>query len=162
MPVQGSEFEIPADALIIAIGEAPDVSSLGGGKFVTDANGCLVAHKCSKVTNVAGIFACGDVVTGPATVIEAVAAGQKAAIGVDRFLRGEPLDYDDPSPAAIPIEDVETERFRKRERQNMLSLPAESNNRLFCRSRGRFYAAGGAGGSRPMFSVRSLSKEGQK
>ena len=162
VPVQGSEFEIPADALIIAIGEAPDVSSLGGGKFVTDANGCLVAHKCSKVTNVAGIFACGDVVTGPATVIEAVAAGQKAAIGVDRFLRGEPLDYDDPSPAAIPIEDVETERFRKRERQNMLSLPAESRTGCFAEVEARFYGAGGAGGSRPMFSVRSLSKEGQK
>lgn len=126
VPVRGSEFEVIADTLILAVGEVPDVSSLGNGNFLTSENGCLMAHPFSKVTNISGIFACGDVVTGSATVIEAIAAGQKAAIGVDRFLRGEPLDYEELSHNTIPIEDIETERFRRRERQNMQSLTVKS------------------------------------
>ena len=79
----------------------------------------------------AGIFACGDVVSGPATVIEAIAAGQKAAKGVDRFLMGEPLDDEEPSAIKIPIEDIELERFRKRDRQKMPSLDVDKRAKSF-------------------------------
>jgi len=80
---------------------------------------------------VAGIFACGDVVSGPATVIDAIAAGQRAARGVDRFLMGEQLDYEEPSAIKIPIEDIEVERFRKRERQKMASLDVDKRTKSF-------------------------------
>ena len=79
VPVKGSEFEIAADAVITAVGEVPDIASLGKAAFVTSEKGTLISHAYSKVTNVSGIFACGDVATGPATVIEAIAAGAKAA-----------------------------------------------------------------------------------
>jgi NADPH-dependent glutamate synthase beta subunit-like oxidoreductase/2,4-dienoyl-CoA reductase-like NADH-dependent reductase (Old Yellow Enzyme family) len=131
VPVEGSEFEIASDTVITAVGEVPDLSSLGAGKVVTSKKGTLLAQDVSKATNVAGVFACGDVVSGPATVIEAIAAGQKAAKGVDRFLMGEQLDDEEPSAIKIPIEDIELERFRKRDRQKMLSLHVDKRGKSF-------------------------------
>jgi NADPH-dependent glutamate synthase beta subunit-like oxidoreductase/2,4-dienoyl-CoA reductase-like NADH-dependent reductase (Old Yellow Enzyme family) len=131
LPVKGSEFEIAADTVITAVGEVPDIASLGKAAFVASEKGTLISHAYSKVTNVPGIFACGDVATGPATVIEAIAAGSKAAIGVDAFLQGEDLDYEDPPVTAIPIEDVEIGRFRNRERQAMASITLEGRAGAF-------------------------------
>ena len=131
VPVRDSEFDIAADTVIAAVGEVPDLSCLDREKLVTSHRGTLMAHPFSKVTNVAGIFACGDVVSGPATVIEAIAGGHKAATGVHRFFRGEPLDYEEPPTAAIAIEDVEIERFRKRDRQEMGRLPAGNRAKGF-------------------------------
>jgi len=125
VPVKGSEFEVAVDTVITAVGEVADISSLGSKTFVASEKGTLLVHPDSKVTNVAGVFACGDVASGPATVIEAISAGEKAATGVDRFLQGEPLDYEVPAVATIPLEDVETGRFKKRPRQEWENLPAE-------------------------------------
>jgi formate dehydrogenase major subunit len=83
------------------------------------------------VTNVKGVFAGGDAVTGPATVIEAIAAGKKAALAIDKYLRGESLDYQEPIPSIISIEDVDLERFKKRERQEMPWLPAAKRVKSF-------------------------------
>jgi NADPH-dependent glutamate synthase beta subunit-like oxidoreductase len=121
--IDGSEFEIAADTLITAVGETPDIAFLGTTKFLISKKNVLKVHPHSKVTNVAGVFACGDVETGPATVIEAIAAGHKAALGVDKYLRGESLEYEIPSARIIPIEDVDVQRFRKRDRSSMPSLP---------------------------------------
>jgi NADPH-dependent glutamate synthase beta subunit-like oxidoreductase/2,4-dienoyl-CoA reductase-like NADH-dependent reductase (Old Yellow Enzyme family) len=131
LPVKGSEFEIATENIILAVGEMPDLSTFGDEKFVASEKGTLMAHLYSKITSVPGVFACGDVVTGPATVIEAIAAGRRAATGVDRFLRGEPLDYDEPVTSTIPIEDVDLERFKKRERQKMQSLPVKQRVKGF-------------------------------
>jgi NADPH-dependent glutamate synthase beta subunit-like oxidoreductase/2,4-dienoyl-CoA reductase-like NADH-dependent reductase (Old Yellow Enzyme family) len=131
VPVEGSEFEIASDTVITAVGEVPDLSSLGAGKVVTSKKGTLLAHDVSKATNVTGVFACGDVVSGPATVIEAIAAGQKAAKGVDQFLMGERRGDEEPSTIKIPIEDIELERFRKRDRQKTPSLDADKRAKSF-------------------------------
>lgn len=122
VPVKGSEFEVIADSVIAAVGEVPDIACLGSSTLATSDKGTLICHASSKVTNVAGIFACGDVASGPATVIEAIAAGAKAAIGVDKFLKGENLDNEEPEITAIPIEDVEMSWFKKRERQAVTNL----------------------------------------
>ena len=131
MPVKGSEFDIVADTVITAVGETPDIASLGKETFGISEKGTLISHAYSKATSIPGIFACGDVATGPATVIEAIAAGAKAAAGVDRFLQGENPDYDEPSITTIPIEDVDLERFRKRERQKMASIGLEKRTGTF-------------------------------
>ena len=131
LPLAGSEFEIAADSVILAVGDAPDLACLGSGRFVTSNRGTLLADPVSQATNVAGIFACGDAVSGPATVIEAIGAGRKAAKGVDRFLRGEPMDDEEPSGAVIPMEDIEIERFRHRERKEGRSLPADKRRQDF-------------------------------
>ncbi len=123
--VEASPFDVPADTVITAAGETADLAVLGSGKFVSSEKGCLMAHAYSKVTNVPGIFACGDVVSGPATVIEAIASGRRAAEGVHQFLQGEALDYEESPVRTIPIEDVEVGRFRKRQRGEMRRAPVE-------------------------------------
>ncbi|OPY01666.1 MAG: Glutamate synthase (NADPH) small chain [Syntrophorhabdus sp. PtaB.Bin184] len=114
--VKGSEFEIAADSVILAVGETPDPG------FFKSAGFSMKVQQSSQWAGEDGIFACGDVVTGPATVIEAIAAGRRAATGAHRYLRGESVDYTIAEPAVIPVEDVEVERFKKREREKMPAL----------------------------------------
>jgi NADPH-dependent glutamate synthase beta subunit-like oxidoreductase len=92
LPIEGSEFVIDLDTLIAAIGEEPDLSYLGDGHGVEVSRwGTAVVSGESLVTNVEGVFAGGDVVTGPDTVIQAMAAGKLAAEMIDKYVRGEEL-----------------------------------------------------------------------
>jgi NADPH-dependent glutamate synthase beta subunit-like oxidoreductase/Pyruvate/2-oxoacid:ferredoxin oxidoreductase delta subunit len=92
-PVPGSEFMIDATSLLIAVGEAPDPSILPQGSSIQVAAwGGVVVDTENLVTAQAGIFAAGDVATGPRSVIEGVAQGQRAAWAIDRYLRGLPTD----------------------------------------------------------------------
>ncbi len=86
-PVPGSEFELEASALFTAIGEEPDPSILppGSGIEISSWAG-IVAHPRTLQTGRVGIFAGGDVVTGPRSVIEAVANGRRAAASIHGYL----------------------------------------------------------------------------
>jgi len=77
VPVEGSEFIVDADTAMLAIGQAADLSCLNDGFEVS--RGRAVADQESQKTNVSGVFAGGDLTTGPATIIEAVASGRRAA-----------------------------------------------------------------------------------
>jgi NADH-quinone oxidoreductase subunit F len=91
VPISDSEFRAPLDTLIVAIGEKPDaVSDVVPGIDVTKW-GTLSTDPRTLHTNRTGVFAGGDVVSGPNTVVDAIAAGKKAANVIDRFLRGESL-----------------------------------------------------------------------
>ena len=81
-------------------------------------------------TSQVGMFAGGDVVTGPATVVEAVAAGRRAALAIDRHLGGSSR-LDDGVGLTIPHEAVDTQRFKPRERQEMQVLPVEERAGCF-------------------------------
>jgi NADPH-dependent glutamate synthase beta subunit-like oxidoreductase/2,4-dienoyl-CoA reductase-like NADH-dependent reductase (Old Yellow Enzyme family) len=129
--VKGSEFMIDADTVVSAIGEIPDLSFLDTEKFDTTQKKTIAIDPHTMMTNIEGIFAGGDVVSGPATVIEAIAAGRKAAFSIDRYLRGERLKYEEPVPSTIGIEDVDIDRFNKRERQRMSTLPREERIKGF-------------------------------
>jgi len=90
VPVQGSEFSIDIDTVIPAIGQSPDISLLGSnGQVKTGRGSTIEVNRLTMETDMPGVFAGGDVVSGPATVIEAIAAGKEAAISIDRYLRGE-------------------------------------------------------------------------
>ncbi len=92
VPVKGSEFSMGIDAVIAAIGQVPDLSFLPPDNGLETARGqTLVADPVTLATSRPGIFAGGDVVTGPATVIEAMAAGERAAISIHRYLRGKSM-----------------------------------------------------------------------
>lgn len=93
VPVEGSEFVIDLDTLIIAIGEDADTSYLGKGSGIEITKwDTIVADENLGKTSLEGVFSGGDVVTGPKTVIEAIAAGKRAAVSIDQYLRGEPLE----------------------------------------------------------------------
>jgi len=96
-PIEGAEFTMAADLLIPAIGQAPDLSFLDGMGLETRRGGTIVADPRTLATSLTGVFAGGDAVSGPATVIEAINAGNKAAEAIDRYLKGREL----PAPAEI-------------------------------------------------------------
>ncbi|MBM4020010.1 MAG: FAD-dependent oxidoreductase, partial [Planctomycetes bacterium] len=91
VPVPGSEFSLSLNTLIVAIGERPDSDGLTSMGLVLDKSGRLQVDPRTLRTGREGVFAGGDLVTGPNTVVDAIAAGKRAAGVIDRFLRGEPL-----------------------------------------------------------------------
>ena len=88
IPVVESEFKIDIDVVITAIGQALDTSLLTKDTGIkTSKGGFFKADSKTMKTNIEGIFVAGDAVNGPATVIEAIASGEIAALGVDNYLR---------------------------------------------------------------------------
>lgn len=91
VPVEGSEFVLDADCLIMAIGTSPNplIRSTTEGLEV-NRKGCLVVDE-NEQTSRTGVYAGGDAVTGAATVISAMGAGKKAAAAIDKYLNGKNL-----------------------------------------------------------------------
>jgi NADH-quinone oxidoreductase subunit F len=82
-------LKVDADTIIIAVGQAPDVSFISKeSQLERSLWGSLEVDHNSLTTNVAGIFAGGDFITGPTTVISAIASGRRAAIAIDHHLSG--------------------------------------------------------------------------
>jgi NADH-quinone oxidoreductase subunit F len=99
VPIPNSEFILPLDTLIVAISEQPDVDSIspaGEPELRIQEDGTLYADKYDLSCSRPGVFAGGDVVTGPNTVVDAIAAGKKAARMMDRSIRGVPLRQAEP------------------------------------------------------------------
>jgi heterodisulfide reductase subunit A-like polyferredoxin len=95
IPIEGSEFTLDLDMVIMAIGQAADVSFLNKEEnFELTRWGTFAVDPDTLQTNIPGIFAGGDAVTGPATIIEAIAAGKEAAESIDRFIQGVDLKKD--------------------------------------------------------------------
>ena len=86
--VEGSEFELAVDTVVIAIGQGPNpiVASTTPG-MDTNKRGNIVADEETCATTKPGVFAGGDIVTGAATVILAMGAGKKAAASIDEYLK---------------------------------------------------------------------------
>jgi len=90
IPISGSEFFVSADNVIAAVGQAPDLSFLPADSALERTRWeTLVADSNTLSTNVSGVFAGGDFVTGPGMVIDAIAAGRRAAIAIDKYLKGD-------------------------------------------------------------------------
>jgi formate dehydrogenase beta subunit len=86
---EGSESVLPCDTVILAIGQASDVSFLKPGDGIeTTRQGTLKIDPATLMTTAQGIFAAGDVAFGPRLIINAVADGKKAAEEIDKFIRG--------------------------------------------------------------------------
>ncbi|MGQ9785907.1 MAG: FAD-dependent oxidoreductase [Anaerolineae bacterium] len=85
-PIPGSEFDLGCDVIISAIGQAVDLDWLSHETIETDRTLTLKVGQAFE-TNLPGIFAVGDAVSGPSTVIQAVAQGNKVALAVDHWLR---------------------------------------------------------------------------
>lgn len=89
VPIEGSEFEIETDTVIMALGTAPNplISHTTKG-LDTTKRGCLVADESGATTR-KGVFAGGDAVTGAATVILAMGAGRVAAKAIDEYIKSK-------------------------------------------------------------------------
>ncbi|HSK47731.1 MAG TPA: FAD-dependent oxidoreductase [Coriobacteriia bacterium] len=95
-PQFAEEFtELPADVVVFSIGQSPDLSELVGGSdlLLTD-RGLLPVDGTLMTTQSRGVFACGEVVTGPGSAIASIASGHEAAVSIHRFLSDQDLAKD--------------------------------------------------------------------
>ncbi|MGB5986198.1 MAG: FAD-dependent oxidoreductase [Desulfobacterales bacterium] len=108
VPMEGSDHELDVDAVIPAIGQRvnyecmEELADLGWSRRNT-----IRVNRASMETSLAGVFAAGDAVLGPATVVEAIGGGKKAADAIDRYLSGIPQ----PKMPPIPVRRLRTEWF---------------------------------------------------
>ncbi|MBC7263735.1 MAG: FAD-dependent oxidoreductase [Chloroflexi bacterium] len=90
VPIAGSEFTLDADLVIPAIGQSPDLSFLGEGHGIAiTQEGTVDVDRATCMTSRPGVFAAGDAITQPVSVIDAIASGKGAAAAIDAYLRGE-------------------------------------------------------------------------
>jgi NADPH-dependent glutamate synthase beta subunit-like oxidoreductase len=112
VPVPGSEYTVPLDTLIIAVGEVPERKGLSSPEIEMTEKGTIRVDSLTLETGRPGVFAGGDAAAGPNTVVEAIAAGKRAARMIDRYLRGAkmkepgkpqlPSFFLDPPPSPAP------------------------------------------------------------
>ena len=88
VPIEGSEFVIPARTVIPAVSQAADLTFLPVEAKFEINRGRVKVDPATYASNVKGVFACGDFVTGPTTLIEAAGHGKKCAYAIDRYLSG--------------------------------------------------------------------------
>jgi NADH-quinone oxidoreductase subunit F len=89
--VEGSQHTMPFDMVIGAIGQRPGTDSMRLKGLTSAKSGRIIADQRTLATNMIGVFAGGDAVTGPALVIDAIAAGQRAASSIRDYLHGKAL-----------------------------------------------------------------------
>jgi len=117
VPVEGSEFTMDVDNVIIAIGQAVDKTELPEELTYTDW-GTLSVDQVTLETDISGVFAGGDVVAGPADVIGAITAGKEAAESIDRYL--SETDLREGRPKTLPrVKEISKEGVQSKSRAVM-------------------------------------------
>jgi len=132
VPIEGSEFVLPVDVVIAAISQSTDVSCVEGCAVEFNRNTTVKVDRKLAAT-MPGVFAAGDAVLGPSTVVEAVAQGNQVALAVDEYLRqGQPaskeewLDY-----TTVPLT-WDMEEYAEAERAEMPVQPPDVRRRNWC------------------------------
>jgi len=138
LAIEGSDYAVDADTVILAIGQQPDVGFLPSDVEVT-RRGTIGYDQETLATTRAGVFAGGDAATGPRSAVEAVGMGHRAAEGIHRYLSGEIVELLpriepdevvllDPAEVAKKVADGLAVR---RPRAHMAELPPEDRVRTF-------------------------------
>ena len=87
-PAEGSEFDLDCDVFIAAIGQNPESDGFARTGLDINRDGTFAVDPRTMATDIPGVFAAGDCVTGPATVVEAIEGGKKAAAAINQYLGG--------------------------------------------------------------------------
>ena len=122
--VPDSDIVLPADHVVIAIGQKPNSSVLNIKNLNTGRNATIATDPLTLETNIPGIFAGGDAVTGSNNVVSAMAAGLRAAESIDRYLKAHNLKRGRTLEPPIPVEvDLEERKPSSYKRAKMPALP---------------------------------------
>ena len=117
---------VECDTVIVAIGQAADYGFLAGSSVRRDASGRLTYDPATCQTSVPAVFAAGEIVTPPGSVVEACASGRRAAQAMDLFLSGRAIVLDDSLPPYIDkIAPTTGEKVRKVRREPVPTEPPE-------------------------------------
>ena len=117
-PIPDTDFVIDADHIVVAVGQSPNASQLNMESLVIDSNtGVIQVDPLTIETSIPGVFAGGDCVTGPNNVVEAMAAGLRAAESIDRYMQGQALkvgrSLEPPETAKVDIEIIEVSPYER-------------------------------------------------
>jgi NADPH-dependent glutamate synthase beta subunit-like oxidoreductase len=130
----GTEYAMDVDAVIVAIGQIPDLSYADGAGLNISARRSFVVAPDTLATNVPGIFAAGDAVRMPGTVVESIAAGHEAATSIHRYLQGQDL-REGRAPIAKEVLKIKPEMIPgfliRKDRWEMASLVPQDAVRCF-------------------------------
>lgn len=124
---------LSADTLIVAIGQSPDVAFLADSRARDIFKGnALWVNTATMATRLEGVFAAGDMVTGPSSVVEAMASGSKAALSIDRYVRGQDLTLERiRDERNLLTGEVDLARARRYPRAVMPQIDIEMRKRSF-------------------------------
>ena len=136
MPIPGSEFSVEADTVIAAVGQAPDLSFLPLDSALERTSWETLEVDSNRLsTNVPGVFAGGDFVTGPGMVVEAIAAGRRAANAIDKYLKADTSRvemYDLKQTGVMEAKGKESEEsWETQPRMGMPKLPPQERKSSF-------------------------------
>ena len=136
IPIKDSEFVIPADTMIAAVAQAPEISFLEEthGLEVTP-KGTFAVDPLTLATNRPGVFAGGDVARGPWILIQAIADGRRGALSIDRYLRG--VDLLTPrEQIPLPVVDLSQEEIDQMVEEGKVDLAPRTTVPSYQRKRG--------------------------
>ncbi|MHC4489410.1 MAG: FAD-dependent oxidoreductase, partial [Planctomycetota bacterium] len=132
--IPGSEHVIEVDELIMGIGQKPDLDFLRESKRIRQERwGTIEVDEETGMTSWKGVFAGGDVVRGPANIVEAIADGQRAADAIDAYIKGEPYK---PSTDTLEVMRISREELIRRKekvlkQEKMRMVPLEKRKSSF-------------------------------
>ncbi len=131
VPVEGSEFVLECDSVITAIGQEPEIEPDMEGALRINRRRNIEVNPITLETSVEGVFACGDVVSGPSSVVAAIGMGRRAADSIHRYLSGQNMiegrkEVKHQQRAVKGIEGIS-----KRPRSGMPKLPIEQRKGNF-------------------------------
>jgi NADPH-dependent glutamate synthase beta subunit-like oxidoreductase len=117
IPIEGSEFSLSFSTMIIAVGQTADAGVLD---LDESSSGTAKVKNSSLATPIKGIFAAGDVVSGPKTIIDAIAQGRQASASIDRYLGGKgQVDREIFTPIDAALPEVKPVGTRRRYAENI-------------------------------------------
>ena len=136
IPVKGSKYDLEADLVIPAIGQAPETDFLKEtrGLEFNERGDTIKVDPQRFATGMEGVFAGGDAVLGPATVIEAVSNGKRAALYMDAFIRGAERPVRPPVPTRkmkVPVVEIPEEKMEQLKRPEIPVLPIDKRKTTF-------------------------------
>jgi NADPH-dependent glutamate synthase beta subunit-like oxidoreductase len=131
---EGAEFVLDADVFIPAIGQTSEVECFGNKEIGVNRDGTVTVGP-NLATTREGIFAAGDLTLGPATVVEAVAQGNKVAVAVDGYLKGQTIESRSTLPVQRDSQLFNLEEYADAKRPPIRELPWQNGFAISRKSR---------------------------
>jgi len=128
IPIEGSGFQLSVNTVIAALGQVAKTDFVKELGISISQRGTIEVNPGTGATNIEGVFAGGDVATGPAYVVDAMAAGRRAARSIDAFLQGMPLPVEEGvEPQKLTEEEIQRlrDRFGEHPQHKMAEMPLE-------------------------------------
>lgn len=128
IPIQGAEYTRMCGTVISAIGQRIDMECLEGESVTCSTDGRISVDPLTMQTNIEGVFAGGDCVTGPDIAVRAAGAGRLAAISIDQYLRGQPVigygyEFKSSMGSLAEVDPRRFERYTPAPRAKMNEIP---------------------------------------